>query len=428
MALQPIQSSVPIADGQGKPTPPFLFFINQLLNLVSDSAGSLAQKAYDLANTLLHRRIDTGLGLTGGGDLTQDRTISLDASFEELNDVDMTGVADGNVPVWDATDLIWKPGAGGGGGGQFTRLGQVVVSSATPSISFSGLAASCDDLVICISGRSAAAATKDLVRLRLNGDSAAHYDCIEENRFSTTPTSGIADTALSVLSIAGATAPANYVGSVEILIPGYAKTSFYKNVLAYSDNAEAVNATSLYFERWAGYWRSSAAVSSVDLTLSSGANFAIGTVVTIYGRGGSATPSGPVPWVVQATGTGSPQNITIPDIGLTLPQIFVSVDGIKYRTGNYTIAGNVVTLTSNSAGDAIEIIGPIGQGMFSVQATGTGSPQNISLPVSNLALTNVIVNVDGVVYRTSNYSISGTTLTLTSNSAGDAIEIVGPIG
>lgn len=35
----------------------------------------------------------------------------------DLADVDLTGLADGDVLVWDAATSTWKPGAGGGGGG-----------------------------------------------------------------------------------------------------------------------------------------------------------------------------------------------------------------------------------------------------------------------------------------------------------------------
>lgn len=75
--IQPIQSNAPIVNSDGRPSAPFLFFINQLLNALSSSASTLAQQAYDLATALVGRKINTGTGLQGGGDLSADRTLSL---------------------------------------------------------------------------------------------------------------------------------------------------------------------------------------------------------------------------------------------------------------------------------------------------------------------------------------------------------------
>lgn len=66
--------------------------------------------------------------------------------------------------------------------------------------------------------------------------------------------------------------------------------------------------------------------------------------------------------------------------------------------------------------------------MTPVIATGTGAAQNITLPVSGLAPRDVYVFVNGVRWPTSEYTITGATLTLTTNQAGDAVEIVRPTG
>jgi len=63
-----------------------------------------------------------------------------------------------------------------------------------------------------------------------------------------------------------------------------------------------------------------------------------------------------------------------------------------------------------------------------VTATGTGASQNITLPESGLSKQAVIVKVNGIVQHTSDYTISGSTLTLTTNSVGAAIEIIKPLG
>lgn len=61
-----------------------------------------------------------------------------------------------------------------------------------------------------------------------------------------------------------------------------------------------------------------------------------------------------------------------------------------------------------------------------ITATGTGSSQNISLPYGGLTVNDVNVYVNGLKFPTSEYTISDTTLTITTNGSGDAIEITCP--
>lgn len=147
--------------------------------------------------------------------------------------------------------------------------------------------------------------------------------------------------------------------------------------------------------------------------------------------GGGGGPAGEAAWKVDAVGTGVSQNITIPDNNPTKQSIIVSVNGVRYDTVNYSISGTVVTLTTNAAGDDIEIVGPVGDGKtapFLVTATGTGASQTLTLPFGGLTPQTCLVYVNGVRQPISLYSISGSGLTLTTNASGDSIEIIGPLG
>lgn len=65
---------------------------------------------------------------------------------------------------------------------------------------------------------------------------------------------------------------------------------------------------------------------------------------------------------------------------------------------------------------------------WQVSASGTGASQNITLTEA-VAVTDVLVFVNGVYQRpTTDYTISGTTLTLTSYANGDPIYIIKPSG
>ena len=135
-------------------------------------------------------------------------------------------------------------------------------------------------------------------------------------------------------------------------------------------------------------------------------------------------------WSLRTTGTGASQNITLPYSGLADASIFIFVNGIRYETDEYSIAGNVLTMTANVSGDSIEITGMIpadGASWWSATAVSTGASQGVTLPYSALTDAGVLVFVNGIRYETDEYSIAGTTLTLTTNAAGDSIEIIGTV-
>lgn len=92
----------------------------------------------------------------------------------------------------------------------------------------------------------------------------------------------------------------------------------------------------------------------------------------------------------------------------------------------FVVAANVIGPGAASAGSSITT-GSAGSGVttWSVTATGTGASQNITLPYSDLTVTDIFVFGDGLRYKSTEYSISGATLTMTTNAAGDTIEIVG---
>lgn len=61
------------------------------------------------------------------------------------------------------------------------------------------------------------------------------------------------------------------------------------------------------------------------------------------------------PWTVRANGSGTPQTIEIPEIGLGTSAVNVFVNGLKLRTNEYTIIGHEIHLTTNASGDQVEI-------------------------------------------------------------------------
>jgi hypothetical protein len=169
-----------------------------------------------------------------------------------------------------------------------------------------------------------------------------------------------------------------------------------------------------------------------------------------FGTGAGGVPSTPTGFTVDA-GPGRVQlewNQSDPNDNVTTREIWrapglgasfgsatkianVAVDTLNYMdtpgTGDFTyflVPINSVGAGTNTAGGnatVVEVLSVI----WRVNATGTGASQNITIPYADPDESGVFVNINGLRFETSQYSISGTTLTLTSNASGDSIEIIG---
>lgn len=119
--MQNLERNTPLVDGNGRPTDYFMRLL-QSRGVLQGDVETQVQQAIEALEALERREIATGTGLSGGGNLTADRELVLDAILANLNDVDFTTPpTDGQVMQYDAADAVWKPatpsGGGGGGGG-----------------------------------------------------------------------------------------------------------------------------------------------------------------------------------------------------------------------------------------------------------------------------------------------------------------------
>lgn len=130
---QPLTDKFPIVDPQGKPTPYFIRLLQERGFTVDDKIT--AEQALELINDVLSdHSVNAGAGLSGGGPLISDPTLTLNASLGQLNDVDLsTPPTDGQVIAYDAGAGLWLPanqsGGGGGGGGGLAAWVQFVPGS-----------------------------------------------------------------------------------------------------------------------------------------------------------------------------------------------------------------------------------------------------------------------------------------------------------
>lgn len=114
--IWPFSPQVPIVDERGNPTP----YFNTQLQLLLEASG-IFEGDIETINVTLEDKADksivltAGVGLDGGGDLSANRTFDLNASLGDLNNVDTSGAASGNVLTYDGSQ--WEPAAPSGGGG-----------------------------------------------------------------------------------------------------------------------------------------------------------------------------------------------------------------------------------------------------------------------------------------------------------------------
>ena len=141
-AVQQLSAFDRIVNDDGTPTP---LFLRQWLIAMAQKQGfddinsfiaSLDQQLQSVSQdvqTLMARKILAGAGLTGGGDLTADRTLSLNAMLDQLNDVDVstTPPTDGQALAYDAASSLWKPKTISGGGGGINFSGYATSSRVT---------------------------------------------------------------------------------------------------------------------------------------------------------------------------------------------------------------------------------------------------------------------------------------------------------
>lgn len=147
-----------------------------------------------------------------------------------------------------------------------------------------GVAAGHGHLLIFIVARSATASFLDSLRMKFNNDATNIYDFLwtRNNGGTIASLSVFADAAVSVGQVPGASAAANIAGPVDVRIPSYDQTTFYKVGNFQSGPAEATlansNAVSGSFE-----YKSTTAISRIEIHLNSGANFATGTRLMVCG-------------------------------------------------------------------------------------------------------------------------------------------------
>jgi hypothetical protein len=263
-------------------------------------------------------------------------------------------------------------GGGGAVSGGLVKLDQYIVTgSPAASITFTGFSQAYEDLVVA--GQGQLTGNADFVWGSLNGDTTTNYywgrgyDQITGNGYSTGTSTGL-DVGLMD---GAATVAGTYGGIFECVIYSYARTNWRKRSLAKS-SLRTTSTTGISHEGQVSEWSNTAAVNSITLTPNSG-SFAVGTVITLYGRGGSpattntSPPTGLATWVNQGTTVktvdknGSIKLVAPMDVADNNRGVFMALPSTpwRYRIGfnatllgvNYQHAG--IALRESSSGKMV---------------------------------------------------------------------------
>jgi len=141
-------------------------------------------------------------------------------------------------------------------------------------------------LEIILTARSTVAATDIAVNIRFNGDATNSYSYVRytwQNAAAAVATSTAA-TQIPIGRIVGNTGGALYSDTIRVLIPAYSDVGDYKQAICQGTTADTGAAATVAMTRYAGWWRNTAAIKSIEIFSASTFNAGAGiSNVSIYG-------------------------------------------------------------------------------------------------------------------------------------------------
>ena len=313
-----------VVANDGRATPTFLAWLQQQLN-ASDLANGAVPQA---------RVINTGTGLAGGGDLSADRTLTLNAILDNLNDVIIVSPADGQLLKYDNASSSWKnvtlsaaldtisstrgtvlyrgasgwaalpPGtagqflktngagadpawASGGGGGGATLLATVTTTAgATSATLMSSIPQTYRELYVeAVAGTTSSSTTNsDPWALQFNTDTGSHYEWVIEGFYPAgafNVGSG-SDTNMRMACLASTGVAGIKPSHSRVTIPNYTQSTGPQFV--YQEGVCQQGNVGFFRTTGGGVWvpTSFAAITQIDLLTTGGAVFSTGSVFNLY--------------------------------------------------------------------------------------------------------------------------------------------------
>jgi hypothetical protein len=168
----------------------------------------------------------------------------------------------------------------------FATIESHTFTGSTTSKTFSSIPATYTHLRLELLIRSSASATDTLLQLKINGDGTAGNYNWQQGYDGTNTVAASASFGstgyLKVGDVAADTATADYFTAVTIDIPWYALTTAKKQVDAVATLLRAESSGNIFRQRFGGWWESTAAITSLEVLVTSG-NIKSGSYARLIG-------------------------------------------------------------------------------------------------------------------------------------------------
>lgn len=164
------------------------------------------------------------------------------------------------------------------------------LSSGAASVTFTGISASYDHLVLLSSARSFSSSYTDFINFQVNNDTGSNYSrtALNANTSTINSVTGSSETLWTYNYIAGNNALADTFGTCETWFINYSNTANYTQIMTRSvlaNNSSSASQWGVRFE--GGLWVNTAAISEIDILTSGGNDFVQYSSFTLYGINGA---------------------------------------------------------------------------------------------------------------------------------------------
>jgi hypothetical protein len=156
----------------------------------------------------------------------------------------------------------------------YEPIATTTLSSAQSSVTFSSISGSYTDLILIVSGTSA---TSQQIALEFNGDTGSNYSMTALYGDGSSAASARATSTTTMYGGLGWFGTSTTTSTTIAHIMNYSNTTTYKTVVGRG------NLSSSYVHAGVGLWRSTAAITSIKITVNGGYNWNSGTSFTLYG-------------------------------------------------------------------------------------------------------------------------------------------------
>lgn len=172
-----------------------------------------------------------------------------------------------------------------GTSGAMALIASQVLGSAAATIDFASIPAIYNHLKVILVGRFSGAFEDTTLAITLNNDTAANYSFqFHQGTGGTTNASlgnGVAPSGMGAWNFPGANAAVGVAGILEMDIPLYAGTTFFKQIKAYGSFVDA--ATDGRVQAGVVEWKSTAAINRLTFAATGVTNWVAGSAAYLYG-------------------------------------------------------------------------------------------------------------------------------------------------